>query len=127
MEVKLKNQNNKEEWYLRTRGTTQKKWPWKKGSELWKPGELQNALKVIITWRTTTALKPTYKLLVGGLGCPKKTKEIQDPTKRKYKNQKKKTPNFLTLSTYVEMVMSAAVTLDMSCEEIALWYPKQGQ
>ena len=27
----------------------------------------------------------------GGLGCPKKTKEIQDPTKRKYKNQKKNT------------------------------------
>ena len=76
------------------RNHTKKKWPWKKGSELWKPGELQNALKVIITWRTTTALKPTYKLLVGGLGCPKKTKEIQDPTKRKYKNQKKKHQTF---------------------------------
>ena len=65
-------------------------------------------------------MKPIYKLLVGGLGCPKKTKEIQDPTKKKYKNQKKKTPNFLTLSTHVEMVVSAAVTLDMSCEAIAL-------
>ena len=42
-------------------------------------------------WRTTTTMKPTYKLLVGGLGCPEKTKEIQDPTKRKYKNQKKNT------------------------------------
>ena len=30
----------------------------------------------------------------GGLGCPKKTKEIQDPTKRKYKNQKKKHQTF---------------------------------
>ena len=64
-------------------------------------------------------MKPAYKLLVGGLGCPKKTKEIQDPTKGKNKNEKK-TQNFWTLSTYVEMVMSAAVTLDMSCEEIAL-------
>ena len=64
-------------------------------------------------------MKPTYKLLVGGLGCPKKTKEIQDPTKGKNKNEKK-TRNFWTLSTYVEMVMSAAVTLDMSCEKIAL-------
>ena len=36
-------------------------------------------------------MKPTYKLLVGGLWCPKKTNEIQDPTKRKYKNQKKNT------------------------------------
>ena len=53
--------------------------------------ENQGNYKMHWNWRTTTTMKPTYKLLVGGLGCPEKTKEIQDPTKRKYKNQKKNT------------------------------------
>ena len=56
--------------------------------------ENQGNFKMHWNWRTTTTMKPTYKLLVGGLGCPKKTKEIQDPTKRKYKNQKKKHQTF---------------------------------
>ena len=75
---------------------------------------------MIITWRTTTAVKPTYKLLVRGLGCPKKTKEIQDPTKRKYKNQKKKKKLSDIIDICGDGDVRAAVTLNMSCEEIAL-------
>ena len=73
------------------RNHTHKKMTMKERIRTLKTRELQNALKVIINrnWRTTTTTIPTYKLLVGGLGCPKKTKEIQDPTKSKNKNQKK--------------------------------------
>ena len=95
MQVKLKNQKNKEEGYLRTRGTTHKKMTMKERIRTLKTRGITKCIESDYNLENYNNYETcTYKLLVGGLGCPKKTKEIQDPTKRKYKNQKKKHQTF---------------------------------
>ena len=87
MQVKLKNQKNKEEGYLRTRATTHKKMTMKTRG-------ITKCIESDYNLENYNNYETYIQTTCGGLGCPKKTKEIQDPTKRKYKNQKKKHQTF---------------------------------